>query len=182
MSKDKETKPVGDVILKLVKQVLGKMSLVHQCSIKKKKVKLAIGARFKKLLTVIIGIKVKNHISIVTLNLAGYKYHLYIATGKVLSAIKASLLYVKAKLFGDKAEMKRLRKITLTKKEYKKIKSRKDEMLGGFRSAIKTKKKKRKGSIGLIGKKKGKGPLEIQLGYRGGEDKAYKKAKKFSFA
>jgi hypothetical protein len=97
---------------------------------------------------VIIGIKVKNHISIVTLNLAGYKYHLYIATGKILSAIKASLLYVKAKLFGDKAEMKRLRKITLTKKEYKKIKSRKDEMLGGFRSAIKTKKKKRKGSIG----------------------------------
>jgi hypothetical protein len=89
---------------------------------------------------------------------------------------------VKAKIFGDKAEMKRLRKIPLTKKEYKKIKSRKDEMLGGFRSAIKTKKKKRKGSIGLIGKKKGKGPLEIQLGYRGGEDKAYKKAKKFSFA
>jgi len=181
MSKEKEAKPVGDVILKLVKQVLGKMSLVHQCSIKKKRVKLAIGARFKKILTVIIGIKVKNRISIVTLNLAGYKYRLYIATGKVLSAIKASLLYVKAKLFGDKAEMRRLRKITLTKKEYKKIKSRKEEMLG-FRSAIKSKKKRKKGPIGLVGKKKGKGPLEIQLGYKGGTKRAYKKAKKFSFA
>jgi len=173
----KEEKPIIDVIRMMTSKILGKTSLIHQCDIKKKRVKLALGARIKRLVSVVLSVKIKNKISIITLNLCGYKYRLYVMTGKVLQAIKTGLMYVKAKLFGDKNELKKIKQITITKKEYKKMKAQKERMLGSFKRF--KRRKKGKGSIGYSGMKGG--PFGFDLGYKGENKKLFKKHK-FSFA
>ena len=179
MSKEekKKEKPVIEVIQMMVSKVLGKATLIHQCDIRKKRVKLALGARIKRLVSVVVSVKIKNKISIITLNLCGYKYRLYVMTGKALQAIKTGLLYVKAKLLGDKNELKKIRSITITKKQYKKMKARKDMMLGSYKRF--KNKKKGKGSIAYSGMKGG--PFGFGLGYKGENKKVFKKHK-FRFA
>ena len=140
-------------------EVFKKSTVVHEFYVHKNNLKICFGLKLKKMFSAIITVKSREKVTTVTFNLNGYKYRLYLATGRILTAIRVTMLYIKGKITKDGKLLRRLNAITLNKKEYKKMKLNKKKMLKTMNAEAD---KIRKGN-----KKAHNGPLVIKLGYRG---------------
>lgn len=147
---------IGDLATKIFK----KSTFVHEFYVHKNRLKMCFGIKIKHLFSAIISVKSREKVTILTFNLNGYKYRLYLATGKVLTAIRVALLYIKGRLTKDTRLMRDLHAVTLSKKEYRKLKLNKKKALKAVETraeVAKTKKEKDEAS----------GPLVIKFGYTG---------------
>lgn len=111
-----------EVIFDLVKSTFSKLSFVHDFYFHKKELGASIGFRIKNLVSAILSIKIKNDISVITFNLNNKKYRLYLACNKIITAIKSALVFIRAIITKDKSTIKELGAISISKKEYKKMK------------------------------------------------------------
>ena len=147
-----------NVIEDLVMDLFRKSTIVHEFYVHKNDMKLCFGIKLKKVFSAIITVKSREKVTTVTFNLNGYKYKLYLATGKLLTAIRVTLLYIKGKVTKDGKLLRSINAITLNHKEYKQMKLNKKKLLKAMEEESDKKRKKA-------------GPLVIKLGYRGESEK-----------
>lgn len=147
-----------NVIEDLVMDLFRKSTIVHEFYVHKNDMKLCFGIKLKKVFSAIITVKSREKVTTVTFNLNGYKYKLYLATGKLLTAIRVTLLYIKGKVTKDGKLLRSINAITLNRKEYKQMKLNKKKLMKAMEEESE---KKRKTA----------GPLVIKLGYRGESEK-----------
>lgn len=115
-------KSLTSLALGLIGDILGKFTIVHDCYVRKNRVRLALGVKLKGLFSAIVSLKIKNDISIITFNLNKRKYRLYLSCNKVLTAIKSTLVFMKAIITKDKKTLSGFGAISISKKEYKAMK------------------------------------------------------------
>lgn len=149
---------IMNVIEDLVMDLFRKSTIVHEFYVHKNDMKLCFGIKLKKVFSAIITVKSREKVTTVTFNLNGYKYKLYLATGKLLTAIRVTLLYIKGKVTKDGKLLRSINAITLNRKEYKQMKLNKKKLMKAMEEESD---KKRKTA----------GPLVIKLGYRGESEK-----------
>lgn len=149
---------IMNVIEDLVMDLFRKSTIVHEFYVHKNDMKLCFGIKLKKVFSAIITVKSREKVTTVTFNLNGYKYKLYLATGKLLTAIRVTLLYIKGKVTKDGKLLRSINAITLNRKEYKQMKLNKKKLMKAMEEESE---KKRKTA----------GPLVIKLGYRGESEK-----------
>ena len=150
---------VEEIAMKLFK----KTTLVHEFYVHKNNLKICFGVKIKKLFSAIVTIKSREKVTIVTFNLNGYKYRLYLATGKMLTAIRTTLLYIKGKVTKDAKIMRQLNAVTLKRKEYKQMKLNKKRIIKAMEKQVDAKEKKRQPAE----EKVASGPLVIKFGWTG---------------
>ena len=155
---------VEDIAIKLFK----KTTVVHELYVHKNNLKVCFGIKIKHLFSAIITVKSQEKVTIVTFNLNGYKYKLYLATGKMLTAIRTTLLYIKGKVTKDAKIMRQLNAVTLKRKEYKKMKLNKKRILKAMKKQADEAEKKRKPATE---EKVATGPLVIKFGHVGENSK-----------
>ena len=154
---------VSDVAVSLFK----KATFVHEFYVHKSRMKACFGIKIKRLFSAIVSLKSREKVTIVTFNVNGSKYRLYLATGKIMTAIKTTLLYIKAKITKDSKLMKDINAVTLKRKEYKAMQLNKKKIIQAMEE--KADRPKSKG-------KKDDGPLVIKLGHTGPSPKFDKAA------
>ena len=161
-------------ILDLAKSILGKFIIIHQFHIHGDDVKISLGVKLASLFSIIMTIRIKDNISMVSFNINQKKYKMYFITGKILSAIKFGCVFLKSIVTKDDISIEKLGPVAISKKEYKEIKANKKEMLRKAKE-----RKKRKLEAKLLAKKKEKlkkeneveknnnrGPLIIKCGHK----------------
>lgn len=149
---------IMNVIEDLVMDLFRKSTVVHEFYVHKNDMKLCFGIKLKKVFSAIITVKSREKVTTVIFNLNGYKYKLYLATGKLLTAIRVTLLYIKGKVTKDGKLLRSINAITLNRKEYKQMKLNKKKLMKAMEEESDKKRKKA-------------GPLVIKLGYRGESEK-----------
>lgn len=118
------SKSLASIAMDLVRDVFGKFTIVHDFYVRKNRVKMAFGIKLKSLFSAIVSLKIKNDISIITFNLNKRKYRLYLSCNKVLTAIKSTLVFMKAIISKDKKALSGFGAISISKKEYKAMKKK----------------------------------------------------------
>lgn len=162
-------------VLDLAKSILGKFIIIHDFYIHGKDVKISLGVKLAGLFSIIMTVRIKDNISMVSFNINQKKYKMYFTTGKILSAIKFGCVFLKSIVTKDDDSIEKLGPVAITKKEYKAIKENKKEMLREAKE-----RKKRKAKERLLAKKKkeekakndikqkdtSRGPLIIKCGHK----------------
>lgn len=151
---------IMNLIEDMVLDLFRKSTIVHEFYVHKNDMKLCFGIKLKKVFSAIVTVKSREKVTTVTFNLNGYKYKLYLATGKILTAIRVTLLYIKGRITKDGKLLRELNAVTLNRKEYKQMKLNKKKLLHAMEEESNKKKKS-----------KVAGPLVIKLGYRGESEK-----------
>jgi len=160
-----ERSGIMEAITGIAVKLFSKTTLVHELYVHKNNLKVCFGVKVKKLFSAIVTVKSQEKVTIVTLNLNGYKYRVYLATGKILTAIRMTLLYIKGKLTKDARLLRKLNAITINKKEYKQMKLNKKKIVKAIKD--KAKSVKNKPDTKKEPAKPVVGPLIIKLGYEG---------------
>lgn len=156
-----------EMVTELAVNLFKKTTFVHEFYVHKNRLKACFGIKIKKLFSAIVTVKSKEKVTIVTFNVNGCKYRLYLATGKLLTAIRVTLLYIKARVTKDTKLMKRINAVTLNHKEYKAMQLNKKQIVKSI--------EKRADANEAKGKKPD-GPLVIKLGRTGPSPKFDKAA------
>ena len=157
---------ITDMAIKMFK----KSTFVHEFYVHKNNLKICFGIKIKHLFSAIVTVKSQEKVTIITFNLNGYKYKLYLATGRILTAIRVSLLYIKGRVTKDAKLLRELNAVTLKKREYKEMKLNKKKIMRAIKAKAEINKKaKIKDDNGLDA-----GPLVIKFG-RVGEDPKFDK-------
>lgn len=157
---------ITDMAIKMFK----KSTFVHEFYVHKNNLKICFGIKIKRLFSAIVTVKSQEKVTVITFNLNGYKYKLYLATGRILTAIRVSLLYIKGRVTKDAGLLRELNAVTLKKREYKEMKLNKKKIMRAIKAKAEINKKaKNKDDNGLDA-----GPLVIKFG-RVGEDPKFDK-------
>lgn len=157
---------ITDMAIKMFK----KSTFVHEFYVHKNNLKICFGIKIKHLFSAIVTVKSQEKVTVITFNLNGYKYKLYLATGRILTAIRVSLLYIKGRVTKDAKLLRELNAVTLKKREYKEMKLNKKKIMRAIKAKAEINKKaKIKDDNGLDA-----GPLVIKFG-RVGEDPKFDK-------
>jgi len=157
---------ITDMAIKMFK----KSTFVHEFYVHKNNLKICFGIKIKRLFSAIVTVKSQEKVTVITFNLNGYKYKLYLATGRILTAIRVSLLYIKGRVTKDAKLLRELNAVTLKKREYKEMKLNKKKIMRAIKAKAEINKKaKIKDDNGLDA-----GPLVIKFG-RVGEDPKFDK-------
>ena len=152
-----------DICKGVVKRIFDKITFVHDIYVDPKRVRLSLGIKITGVFSAIVEIKIKNDISLVNFFLNGTKYKLYLASNKLTTSLKATLIFIKALITGNKTLQEEFKDISLSKKEYKSMKNR----------LKKIKYLKKHPKINLNKQTQPKGMLVIKLGKRKEEEKTY---------
>lgn len=158
-----ETGGIFSVISDIALKVFKKTTFIHEFYTHKNNMHICFGIKIKNLFSAIVKVKSREKITIITFNLNGYKYKLYLATGKILTAVRMTMLYIKGKLTKDAKLLRKLNAVTLNKKEYKRMKLNKKKIINAMDTKIKMHKKP------VPDDELATGPLVIKFG-RTGED------------
>lgn len=114
-------------VFELIKEVLGKVTVIHDFVIKKDKCEIEIGLAVKKLFDVRFGVKIKDKITAIKVCLNKKTYRIYMITSSIMLAVKTVCNFIKCILFGDKSFANKLHMFSLSKKEYKQLTKNKKE-------------------------------------------------------
>ena len=165
---DEATCGIMAAITEMAMKVFRKSTFIHEFYVHKNNLKVCFGIKIKHLFSAIVTVKSQEKVTIITFNLNGYKYRLYLATGRILTAIRVSLLYIKGKVTKDAKLLRDLNAITLKKREYKQMKLNKKKILKAIeaKTELNKKAKKPKDDNGLA-----TGPLVIKFGHVGEDPK-----------
>ena len=156
-----------DVVTDMAVSLFKKTTWVHEFYVHKNRLKACFGIKIKKLFSAIVSIKSREKVTIVTFNVNGSKYRLYLATGKIMTAIRVTLLYIKARITKDSKLMKDIHAVTLKHSEYKAMKLNKKKIVRAIEDRAEQRRSKGK---------KDDGPLVIKLGHTGPSGKFDKAA------
>lgn len=148
---------IGDIAQKIFR----KSTFVHEFYAHKNNLHICFGIKIKNLFSAIVTVKSREKITTIVFNLNGYKYKLYLATGRIMTAIRVSLLYIKGKLTKDAKLLRKLNAVTLNKKEYKRLKLNKKKIMKAMDTKIKLNKKP------VAKDELATGPLVIKFGHKG---------------
>ncbi len=155
-----------ELISSIVVDIFKRTSIIHEFFVHKNRLRACFGIKVKDLFSAIVSIKSKEKITIITFNLNGRKYRMYLATGRIMTAIKAAMMYIKGKITGNHKIMKELDAITIKKKEYKRMKLNKKKLLHAINNKVEDNEKKGKEPDDLSN-----GMLVINLGYVNDDDR-----------
>lgn len=136
-----------ETCIKIIKSILGDFTIIHKIKMDKKQTRLVIGIKVGKF-SAGIDIRVRKKMSIIKFMLNGEKYKLVMLNNSFTKAVKTTCLFMNGIIKKDKKVFTKMKALSLSKSEYKKLKKEKEEMLAKLKKQ----------------KQHSRGPLIIKLG------------------
>jgi hypothetical protein len=136
-------------ITSIIRKILGNFKFTHKIYMDKKESILTLGIKIGHFSTG-IKIRIKKNVSNIVFVLNDLKYKLVMINNSFTMAIKAACAFVKGIMTDDAKVISKIHKLSLSKKDFKRLKADKKEFLSKLKKQ----------------KKENRGPLVVKLGRR----------------